>query len=76
MLIQICPKYCPSPFCMEVCPPAAISVSEKDGCVYLDTDLCNRCTLCRVACTAMSRDKNLQRKRPWVSRGAAEPVAA
>lgn len=34
--------------CVEVCPVKAIS--EKDGCIVIDKDLCLECGCCASAC--------------------------
>ena len=65
MLNLICPQHCPLPFCETACPPGAITVEDKN--VYLDRDKCNKCGICRVMCVTFSRDKALQRRRPWLS---------
>lgn len=67
MLNMICNHYCPSPFCVSVCPVGAINLSPKDNNVYADTDKCNRCGICRFMCVTYSRDHSLLGKRPWVS---------
>jgi Fe-S-cluster-containing dehydrogenase component len=66
MLNLICPQYCPSPFCQVACPSGAITIAAKDKSVYVDTDKCNRCGICRTICITWSRDKVLEEKRPWV----------
>ncbi len=73
MLNLICPQRCPSAFCEVVCPASAIANRDKN--VYLDTDKCNRCGICRVMCMTLSRDKTLQRSRPWLSSKLAKPRA-
>lgn len=67
MLNLICPHHCPSPFCEIACPADAITISAKEKNIYIDTDKCNRCGTCRVVCVTFSRDKILERRRPWVS---------
>ena len=73
MLNLICPQHCPSPFCETACPAGAITISAKDKNVYVDTDKCNRCGICRVVCMTFSRDKVFEGKRPWVSSDWAMP---
>ena len=71
MQTSICVQHCPAPFCLAACPARAIvSVSSEDGSrvIYLDTKKCNGCGICRVACMTWSRDKALERKRPWAYR--------
>jgi Fe-S-cluster-containing hydrogenase component 2 len=63
----ICPQYCPSPFCVTVCPSGAITLAEKERNVYVDAEKCNRCGICRRVCVDLSGDKNLQQRRPWIS---------
>ena len=72
MLKSICANYCPAPFCVTACPAGAITIAAKGKRenIYLDTDKCNGCGICRVACMAFSRDRTLERKLPWVSSGA------
>lgn len=65
MLNLVCPKYCPLPHCQTVCPTGALNVVERDQNIYVETDKCNRCGLCRYACMEFSRDRNLTRRRPW-----------
>lgn len=72
MLKSICPRYCPSPFCLTVCPAHAIVVGDGDRNIYLDLDRCNGCGICHVACTTWSRDKTLERKLAWVRAGLAK----
>jgi Fe-S-cluster-containing dehydrogenase component len=66
MLNIICFKYCSSPFCVASCPGGALSVSQKDGNVYVETEKCNRCGICRGMCVRLSFDKYLESRRPWV----------
>ncbi len=68
MLKALCPRYCPSPFCQIVCPTQAITVGTDNKNIYLDLDKCNGCGICNVACITWSRDKNLERKMPWLKR--------
>jgi Fe-S-cluster-containing hydrogenase component 2 len=63
----ICSQYCAVPFCATVCPTGAITVDYREKSVYADADKCNRCGLCRTMCLAFSHDKNLERRRPWIS---------
>ncbi|MFH1003699.1 MAG: hypothetical protein V1780_06105 [Chloroflexota bacterium] len=63
----ICPKYCPAPFCAASCPPGAITIDEKESNIYVETDKCNRCSICRVMCMSCSQDHRLSQRRPWVS---------
>ncbi len=67
MLNLICPKNCPSPFCETSCPVSAISIAEKEKNIYVDTDKCNKCGICRSMCMTWSFDHNLEGKRPWLS---------
>jgi Fe-S-cluster-containing hydrogenase component 2 len=62
----ICYKYCASPFCEASCPTGAICLSTKDNNIYVDTDKCNRCGICREMCVSLSVDENLKGKRPWI----------
>jgi Fe-S-cluster-containing hydrogenase component 2 len=71
----ICYKFCASPFCEVSCPAGAISISTKDGNVYVDTDKCNRCGICRGMCVTLSFDRNLECKRPWVPEDWVRPKA-
>jgi Fe-S-cluster-containing hydrogenase component 2 len=66
MLNLVCPKYCPLPHCQVICPSGAITLSEKDNNLYVETDKCSGCGLCRKACLTFSFDRNLARRRPWV----------
>lgn len=63
----ICPQYCPLPFCETACPSGAITLNMREKNVYVDTDKCNRCGICRVMCITLSHDKRLEQRRPWVS---------
>lgn len=63
----ICPQYCPSPFCVTSCPGGALTLEAREKNIYVDTDKCNRCGICRMMCTSFSRDEVLARRRPWVS---------
>jgi Fe-S-cluster-containing hydrogenase component 2 len=67
MLNLICPKNCASPFCEVSCPVSAISIAEREKNIYVDTDRCNRCGICRAMCQTWSFDRNLEGRRPWVS---------
>lgn len=67
MATLICPLYCPSPFCAVACPSGAITIVEKEKNVYVDTDKCNRCGICRTVCMTLSRDKRLSGRKPWVA---------
>jgi len=67
MLNMICPHHCPAPFCEVACPSGAITIAAKQKGVYLDVDKCNECGIYRVLCTTWSRDRVLERKRPWIS---------
>ena len=66
---SICPQYCPAPFCLTACPADAITVTVKGKTknVNIDMDKCNGCGICRAMCITFSRDKNLERKLPWLS---------
>ena len=66
MVKSVCPKYCPSPFCVVACPAGAISVGTENKNIYLDMDKCHGCGICRIACITFSRDKGLEKKMPWV----------
>ncbi len=69
MLKSICPQYCPSPFCLPACPADAISfaIKGRNKNIFLDTDKCNGCGICRVMCMTWSQDKTMTRKLPWLS---------
>ncbi len=67
MINLICPQYCPSPFCEASCPAGAITINVKENNIYVDTDKCNRCGICRVMCINWSQDERLAQRRPWVS---------
>ncbi len=60
MINVICPQYCCIPYCQSVCPAGAISVSDKR--VSADSDKCYACGLCKAACLAWSRDKNMEKR--------------
>jgi Fe-S-cluster-containing dehydrogenase component len=69
MLKSICAYYCPAPFCVSACPAGAIIITAKSKreSICLDTDKCNGCGICRVACMTFSQDRSLEGKLPWVS---------
>ena len=56
----ICPQYCRIPYCEPVCPTGAIVVGDKT--VSVDSDRCNGCGLCKMACLTWSLDKNLAKR--------------
>ncbi len=43
-------NHCTTPACREVCPVEAITKSEEDGLVTINTDLCIGCQTCVTAC--------------------------
>lgn len=73
MLVVICPQYCPAPFCMASCPAGAVSVASKGKVksICVETDKCNGCGICRMACMTWSRDKAFERKLPWITARAS-----
>lgn len=66
MAKSVCPGYCPSPFCVLACPAKVMFVGE-DGNIQIDFDKCHGCGICRVVCLTFSRDRNLEKKMPWLS---------
>jgi Fe-S-cluster-containing hydrogenase component 2 len=60
MLRVICLKNCPSPFCVEACPSAALTVKENQ--VVVESDRCHGCGLCRYMCMTWSRDHSMRAK--------------
>lgn len=42
--------HCESPWCMAACPTGAIQKREKDGIVFVETQLCIGCKACVDAC--------------------------
>jgi Fe-S-cluster-containing hydrogenase component 2 len=60
----ICPNYCPVCLCEPICPAGAISVRERK--VYVDTDECNECGLCRFICVNLTPYQALKTRRRWI----------
>jgi Fe-S-cluster-containing dehydrogenase component len=42
--------HCEKPVCVAACPTGAMRKREKDGIVYVESDLCIGCKACMVAC--------------------------
>ena len=42
--------HCEEPWCLKVCPTAAIRKRESDGIVYIQPELCIGCKSCITAC--------------------------
>ena len=43
-------NHCGEPACLKVCPTQAIYITEEDGTVIFDSNLCNGCKACLDAC--------------------------
>ena len=77
MMNVVCRQNCRVPYCEAVCPCGAITVNMHT--VYVDSDACIGCDICRRACTAFSFDRTLEKKsRLWLmgKAGLAKAVAA
>lgn len=65
MVNVICRQNCRVPYCEAVCPSGAISIHADT--VYVESDECVGCGICRRTCTAFSYDKALAEKsRDWL----------
>lgn len=42
--------HCSIPYCLNACPVEAISLSEKEETVLIDTKICDGCRACEKAC--------------------------
>ncbi len=60
MINVICKQNCREPYCEPVCPVGALLVRSKT--VYVDSDKCHGCGLCRKSCVTWSVDKALGEK--------------
>lgn len=60
MVSIICRQNCRVPYCEPVCPTGALLVQMKT--VYVDSDKCIGCGMCRITCSTWSLDKALLEK--------------
>jgi Fe-S-cluster-containing hydrogenase component 2 len=60
MMNVICRQNCRVPYCEAVCPSGAITIHTNT--VYVESDECVGCGICRRACSAFSYDKALEEK--------------
>ena len=56
----VCLQNCRVPYCKPVCPIGAITIESHT--VYVDSDTCIGCGICRQACMSFSYDKTLAKK--------------
>jgi Fe-S-cluster-containing hydrogenase component 2 len=65
MMSVVCRQNCRVPYCEAVCPSGAITAHTNT--VYVESDDCLGCDICRRACTAFSFDRTLEKKsRLWL----------
>ncbi len=66
MLRTVCVKHCAEPFCVPACPSGALGMAEDR--IYVESDKCHGCGICRYVCMTWSRDHVMRTKsRFWLA---------